>query len=169
MKKLLLIIFMIAILVTCLNSVSKADTKFEFAPYECDLFSVKFDAPRGWKIKVTSQFIKFINPNDNKVQLLFFEDDCYKGTLDDYFTSYKELLKKDNLKLYEEKKIRVAGHDAIYIKVKKKGKDLGQVFFIKKEIPRVIVLGAPKGKFIEYEPILMKVIKTLRFYKPYVK
>ncbi|MCD4782970.1 MAG: hypothetical protein K8T10_03955 [Candidatus Eremiobacteraeota bacterium] len=169
MKKLILIIFMITILVTCLNSVSKADTKFEFAPYECDLFSVKFDAPKDWTVKVTSQFIKFTNPKDSKIQLLFLEDDYYKGKLDGYFATYKERLVKDGLKPYDEKRIKVAGHDAIYIKMKKNNKDLGQIFFIKKEVPRIIVLGTPKGKYKEYEPILMKAIKTIRFYKPYVK
>jgi len=169
LKKSTLLIFTVLLLVTCLSSVSIADTDFGFTPYECDLFSVKFEAPKDWKVEVKSQFIKFTSSDDNKVQLLFFEDDYYDGTIDDYLATYKKHLEKDNLKPYGEKKIRVAGHDGIYLKVNKNDKELGQVFFIKKEIPRVIVLGSPKGKYKEYEPVLMKAIETLRFYKPYVK
>jgi len=146
-----------------------AGDEIKYIPYECDLFSVKFQRPEGWDVKVDAEHIGMTNPTNKNLQLIFLEDKHFEGTLDQYFEAYKKRINKESYKLFDKKPMEIAGYGAYYIKIKTKKKDLGHIIFIRNNLPIILVLKTKKGHYRNSEKILMKMAETMKFYSPRAK
>lgn len=141
----------------------------KYVNYQCDLFSVKFQKPDGWKEEVTSDYVLFTNPKNKNVQLSLLEGEPFDGGLDSYYENYKKFIKDETKAEPSNKKpLEVAGYGAIYVRVNTEKKDRGHIIFLKDKTPYILVLKTDKGQYGNYEPVLLKMAETLRFYKPSV-
>lgn len=168
MKKILtaVIFAAIVILLTC-PAVSAAEDSIKYVQYECDLFNVKYQRPEGWTVQVESDYIRMTHPTDANIQLIFLEDKLFEEPLEQYVISYEEQIKQDNkFKISEKKAMEVAGYGAYYIRINTPQKDIGHIIFIRDKKPIILVLKTAKGEYAKYEPILMKMVETIRFVKP---
>ena len=172
MKKVISIVILSVFLMTLMLSTGYAaeNEKFKFVPYECDLFAVKYQKPEGWNVEMGAEYIKMTPPDNKEIQLNYLEDKYFKGNLDEYFKQYKQQIqsqdKHKSIKLGEKKLMEVAGQGAYYVKIKTSRKDIGHIVFIRNGKPTILILKTPKGKYSQYEPILMKMVETISFYKP---
>ncbi len=166
-KNLTALIFAAMVILLICPAVNASDDSIKYVHYDCDLFNVKYQRPEGWNVEVESDFIKMTHPTDTNLQLIFLEDKIYEEPLDQYITSYEEEIKKDNkYKISEKKAMEVAGYGAYYIKINTPDKDIGHIIFIRDKKPIILVLKTSKGEYAKYEPILMKMVETIRFVKP---
>lgn len=168
MKKVVITVLLIAIvgLLTC-SAVNAKEESIKYVPYECDLFAVKYQIPDGWNVKVESDHIIMTHPTDTNLQLVFLEDKLFEEPLEQYITSYEEEIKQDNkFKISEKKAMEVAGYGAYYIKINTPQKDIGHVILIRDKKPIILVLKTKKGEYAKHEPVLKKMIETIKFVKP---
>lgn len=170
--KITAVILLMAVVTVMPLWAQEKDKKFE--NFECDLFEVKFQKPVGWQLEVKSEYIKLSNPNDENVQLVFLEFSAIKGTLDEFLKYYQEnFLQENQVKVLQSKSMEIAGLKANYFQIETAQKDIGQVIFLRNmkdyNQPYVLALKTPKGQFKKYEPVLLKAIETMKFYKAYIK
>ena len=168
MKKIITaVIFAVTVILLTCPAVNASEDSIKYVPYGCDLFSIKYQRPEGWKVEVEADYIKMTHPTDNNLQLIFLEDKTYEEPLERYITSYEEQIQQDKkFKISEKKAMEVAGYGAYYIRINTPKKDIGHIILIRNKKPIILVLKTSKGEYSKYEPILMKMVETLKFVKP---
>ncbi len=160
-------IFMIVLLLTGSAFAQEEDVKYTKMNF--DIFGVQFMGPEGWKSEVNADFIKLTPPDKKNVQLIIMEDDQYGGNLEEYFIVYNRRLKEEKVEATDKKILDVAGNGAIYVRANTDKKDVGHVLFINNKKPYILALKTEKYNYKKYEPILLKLVETLKFYKANVK
>jgi predicted Zn-dependent protease len=145
------------------------DEAIKYTNMQFDIFGVRFDAPDGWKSEVTADFVRLTPPDKRNIQLLIMEDDFYPGNLEEYFVAYNRKLKEEKVEATDKRALEVAGGGAIYVRANTDKKDVGHVIFMHEKKPYIIALKTEKANYRKYEPILLKMAETLKFYKPFVK
>ncbi|MCE1245925.1 MAG: hypothetical protein LWY06_04720 [Firmicutes bacterium] len=151
------------------GAVFAADEAVKYTKMQYDIFGVQFQAPEGWKTEVTADYIRLTSPDKRNIQLVIMEDDEYPGNLEEYFIAYNRRLKEEKVEATDKKVLEVAGNGAIYVRANTTKKDVGHVIFINNKRPYILALKTEKLNYKKYEPILLKLVETLKFYKPNVK